>query len=105
MLIDPEYEQKYESIVKDKLLELCRNKTCRIFLFGSRARGQVTRGSDFDIGITGLSKNEFENLTRKFQEFLDQSIVPYSVDLVNFDRVAPEFRKQAEKHIRIWKPD
>jgi len=80
--IDLSSEQKYESIIKAKILDLCKDKKCSIFLFGSRARGEFLRSSDFDIGITGLSRKDFDILIRLFHDFLEDSIVPYAVDIV-----------------------
>lgn len=103
MKIDPAYEKKYKSIVKAKILSLCKGKKCRVFLFGSRATGNFSKSSDFDIGITGLTKKEFQTITFEFEEFLEESIVPYSVDIIDFDKVSTEFKKVATKKIEIWK--
>lgn len=103
MSIDLEYEKKYESIVKSKMLELCKDKKCRIFLFGSRAKSKITRSSDFDIGIIGLTDNEIGSLKTAFFDFLEESIVPYSVDIINFDKVDPDFKKGALQNIKLWK--
>jgi len=97
------YEDKYEQIIREKLEQLCKNKKCHIFLFGSRARNKSRKGSDFDIGIQGLSEEEFHTISIKFHEFLDESIVPYDVDLVDFDKATFDFKKEAARKIISWK--
>lgn len=99
------YEQKYENIIREKLIKLCINKRCLIFLFGSRACNTNYKGSDFDVGILGLSDKEFYSVSSKFDEFLEESIVPYNVDLINFNTVSPNFKKKALETIITWKTD
>jgi predicted nucleotidyltransferase len=48
-------ENKYESIIREKLLELFNKTDAVIFLFGSRAKGNFKTGSDFDIGVESFS--------------------------------------------------
>jgi len=56
--IDLEYKRKYEEIVKNKILELFQHTNARIFLFGSRARGDYKRGSDFENVLRNLKTVE-----------------------------------------------
>jgi predicted nucleotidyltransferase len=101
--VDLKYEKKYENIVKDKILELFKNTSAKIFLFGSRARGEYLKGADFDIGIESVDSKIFQQLKIKFGNFHEESIVPYKVDLVLFDKVNPNFKKEAKKDAIIWK--
>jgi len=101
--IDPVYEKKYEEIVKKKVLELFRGTGGKVFLFGSRARGDYKRGADFDIGVESVDYNTFRKLKIQFDDYWDESIVPYKADFVYFENAAPEFVKEAKKNIVIWK--
>jgi len=101
--IDLKYEKKYEDIVKDKILELFKDTSAKVFLFGSRARGEYRRGSDFDIGIESIDSKIFQRLKIQFEDFREESIVPYKVDLVLFDKVNPNFKNEAKKGAIIWK--
>ncbi|MEA3359058.1 MAG: nucleotidyltransferase domain-containing protein [Thermodesulfobacteriota bacterium] len=103
--VDLKYEKKYENILKDKVLELFKNTSAKIFLFGSRARGEYLRGSDFDIGVESVDSKIFQQLKIQFEDFHEESIVPYKVDLVLFDSVNPNFKKEAKKDAIIWKAD
>jgi nucleotidyltransferase substrate binding protein (TIGR01987 family) len=77
---DLKFEKKYEKIVKQKVLELFGKTGARIFLFGSRARGDNRRGSDFDIGIEAVDSETFRKLVLDFDQFWEESIVPGKVD-------------------------
>jgi len=92
-------------MVKGKILELFQTTDAKIFLFGSRARGDYKRGADFDIGIESIDFNTFRKLTIQFEDYWEESVVPYKVDFVYFESAAPEFIKEAKKNIVIWKED
>ncbi len=97
------HEQKYLKIVKDIILEKASDFKCKVFLFGSRASNNYKFGADFDIGIEGLGDNDFFRIKYQALEQLEESIVPYKIDIVNFDEVGEDFKKEAYKKIEIWK--
>jgi predicted nucleotidyltransferase len=99
------YEKKYEEIVKNKLLELFKDLGGRILLFGSRARGEYRHGADFDIGIESVDLETFQRVRVQFEDFWEESIIPYNVDIVLLDNVNPDFKKEAMKDVIIWKAD
>jgi predicted nucleotidyltransferase len=74
----------------------------KIFLFGSRARGNFTRGSDIDIGVMAGSIID-PKLLVKLSEIIDESFVPFKVDIVDFETVDESFREEAMKRIVQWK--
>lgn len=70
-------------------------------MFGSRVKKNVKHDSDIDIGF--ISKNKLEQkLFNKIIEALEESIVPYHVDLIDFAKVDNEFKKIALREIEIW---
>ena len=97
--------KKYELIIKNKLLELFEGTGAVIFLFGSRAKGDFRKNSDFDIGIESVKFDTFRRLKVKFDNFWEESIVPHKVDLVYFDHADSDFKKIAKRDIIIWKTD
>lgn len=97
------YEKKYETLVKEKLLSLFTQKEVKIYLFGSRSRGDYRRGSDFDIGFENIEEEKFRKLKIQFLDYWEESIVPYKVDMVLFDTADPNFVKEAKKDLIIWK--
>ena len=55
-------------------------KDVRIFFFGSRARGDHSPFSDIDIAID--SKEDISSDITKLREILENSNLPYKVDIV-----------------------
>ncbi len=66
----------------------------KIFLFGSRAMGLNLPGSDFDIGIMGKKPVDMGTLGL-IEEELEDSDIPYKMDIVDFNRVPEGFKKLA----------
>ncbi len=103
--VDVEKETFYEELLKAKVLELCAPYRCTVYLFGSRSEGTYRRTSDFDIGIMGLSDIDFFHLKMKLEEWIEESPIPHSLDVVNFSKVSPEFLEQALQGAKVWKSD
>ena len=62
----------------------------RIILFGSRAEGRYTPGSDFDLAVDAPKPG---NKAYHIQEIINDSVGLYSVDIVYLPSVDPDFRK------------
>ncbi len=59
-----------------------KNKTkVKIYLFGSRARGENSKFSDIDIGF--LSDKNLSKDLGILRELIEESNIPYKVDLVD----------------------
>lgn len=59
-------------------------------LFGSRAKGNYKRGSDVDLALTGPL--DFSELAKISWE-LDDLLLPWEIDLVQYERIAnPDLR-------------
>ena len=101
--IEINFEKKYETLVKEKILSLFDKTDVKIYLFGSRSRGDYKRGSDFDIGFENIEEKVFRKLKIQFLDYLEESIVPYKVDMVLFDSADPDFVREAKKDLIIWK--
>lgn len=103
--IDYNFDIMCLNTIKDKVLELSSGYNCKVFLFGSRAKGKFKRGSDIDIGFQNITKEDFIKVRDELSLFWEESIVPYKIDLVNFDFVLDDFREVALKDIVLWKND
>ncbi len=64
-----------------KYFEGCR---VEIYLFGSRARGTHVEGSDIDIAI--LSEEDISDRIAILRAILEESNLPYKVDVVDLNR-------------------
>ncbi|MGB9591769.1 MAG: nucleotidyltransferase family protein [Candidatus Kryptoniota bacterium] len=92
---------KYLEITRKIILNLIDKETVTVFLFGSRVGKNVKHDSDIDIGF--ISKNKLEQkLFSKIAEALEESIVPYHVDLIDFGKLEKEFKEIALGEIEIW---
>ncbi len=92
---------KYVNTTREIILSLIDNEKVSVFLYGSRATGQEEHGSDIDIGLWSTEKID-KSILRKINEAIEESIVPYRVDVVDFTNVDENFKKTALKKIEIW---
>ncbi len=65
----------------------------RVFLFGSRATGRATRLSDIDVAILPLEPLP-EGALSLIREALEESSIPYRVDVVDLSAVEAAFRER-----------
>lgn len=73
----------------------------KIFLFGSRARGDNRSAhSDIDIGVMATKKLSLLHLAR-IEEALDQLQTLYTVEIIDFTQREDAFTKEALKDIVI----
>jgi predicted nucleotidyltransferase len=100
---NPAYEEKYTKLLKEIVLKSVLSKDCKIFLFGSRVSGNEHFASDFDIGILGLKENDFEKNKLDILNQVEESIIPWKVDIVNFEEVSESFRENSMKQISLWR--
>ena len=92
----PEEKLKKEIIeIVEKYLDL---KKYKVFIFGSRVRGDNFERADIDIGIDGPD----EVPSQAFLDIKDElEKIPflYKIDFVDFKTVSENFRKEALKNI------
>lgn len=72
-----------------------------VYLFGSWARGEATALSDIDVAIephTALPQGTLARL----RERLEESHIPYRVDVVDLRRVTPVFRRRVLEEGIQW---
>jgi len=84
-----------QSDIKDIVAILKENrKVQKIIIYGSRAKGNYSKGSDIDIALKGqnLHTNDILNLSVE----LDDLDLPYKIDLVIYDRIE---EKSLKEHI------
>ena len=94
------YEKKYIDIIRNIVLSHIEPSEHFVFLFGSRAWGANKKYTDVDIGILG--NKPIGKIYYKIVNDLEESIVPYKVDIIDFSLVDEKFKKNALKKIEIW---
>lgn len=70
--------------LKEFLIDYFKDKKVKVYLFGSRARGDNTGFSDIDIGI--VSDEEISRDIVILREILEESSIPYKVDIVDLSK-------------------
>ena len=71
----------------------------RVFLYGSRARHVNRWNSDYDLWIDGdLSRETLRQIT----EQLDESFVPFKVDIVTTPQLAGKFAERVKQEAKRW---
>jgi hypothetical protein len=75
---------------------------CQVYLFGSRAAGNYKDASDFDIGV--LAARDISRELSLARERLEDSNIPFTVDLVDLSSTSEEFaRRVREEGVLLWK--
>lgn len=83
------------------MLEGLRGHQARVYLFGSAAKGLAGAGSDIDVAVLPLKPLPVGVLS-SVRERLEESTIPYQVDLVDLTRTDPSFRKRVQEEGLLW---
>ena len=87
--------------VRQIAMEVLGNQQVDLYLFGSWAKGTPAVYSDIDIAVGSpvpLPPGIFARLRERFEE----SHIPYRVDVVDLNSVAPEFREKVKQQGVSW---
>lgn len=88
--------------IKKIVHNFMKDENVKIFLFGSRARGDNTSISDVDIGI--IHGPEFKRgKISLLREYIEESNIPYHVEIVDLNDVSEKFRNFVLKEAILWK--
>jgi type I restriction enzyme S subunit len=91
--------KKTEDKIKEIIFKFLDPKRYQVFIFGSRATGKAKKYSDYDIGIWGKKPVPLSVLSA-LEEALDESDLPYKVDVVDFSLVPKKFKEVALSEIK-----
>jgi predicted nucleotidyltransferase len=75
----------------------------RVWLFGSRARGEALRRSDFDLAFEPLEGFENASLLAFEDAVQNDPEIIYPIDLVNLSESGDTLRQQIEREGILWK--
>jgi len=70
----------------------------KAFIFGSRAQGTSRQYSDIDLGILGKTKLPTSKIAH-IKNDLEDSNLPYRVDLIDFTTVTNKFKNSAMRKV------
>ncbi len=88
-----------EKIIKEIIFQFLDPEEYKVFIFGSRATGDSKKFSDYDIGIIGKKSVPWKTLAL-IEEALEESDLPFKVDIVDFSLVSSKFKKVALSNIK-----
>ena len=95
------YDDKYLDILKEIVLSIVDREKVMVFLFGSRARSEHSHCADADVGL--YSDCDIPSkVYHKIRNAIEESIVPWDVDIIDFTQADSGFRQEAAKEIVIW---
>ena len=95
-------EKDYLSILRKHVLQKMQQEDARIYLVGSRARGSQRNSSDIDIAIEYKSEEKHSNIG-ELRESIEESSIPYWVDVVDMRRVNKDFEEKMREDGVVWK--
>ena len=88
--------------IKAMVMRALNGKSCAAYLFGSRAIGAARPASDFDVAVLAAEDISLELSVAR--DMLDESNIPFKVDLVDLRLAAPAFKSAAQTQgILLWK--
>jgi uncharacterized protein len=96
----PEEEDVLDELRKTVVCAL-GGQRARVYLFGSWASGTQRRASDIDLAIEAPTPLPAAVLAR-LREALEESHVPYRVDVVDLAEVDDSFRARALREGQLW---
>jgi hypothetical protein len=73
----------------------------RVYLFGSRAGKTAGTGSDCDVAVE-IGPDAPVNVLSRIREELEESRVPFEVELVVLADVQPELARQVKRKGILW---
>lgn len=77
-------------------------RNVKIWLFGSRATGSARSFSDIDIALDAGADPVPSDLLVRLSCALEESCVPFRVDIVDMHNVSPAVRESIEKEGQLW---
>lgn len=91
--------ERVKAIVLDRL----SGHDAAVYLFGSRARGTPRAVSDIDVAIDAEAPLP-RILLARLREDLEESTVPYRVDVVDLAECDAGFRERVRREGVRWRP-
>lgn len=88
-------------LVRSIVLEKLKGYAVRVYLFGSRARGDAQRTSDIDVAVQPLEPLPGWVLA-ELRAALEESDCLYRVDVVNLYEAAPALRERVLAEGILW---
>jgi len=90
-------------LLKGMAKDVFEGEDVMVVLFGSRARGDYLETSDMDVGILPKGRINKDKIAL-FRERIENSNIPYKVDVVDLSQTSRKFADQVLKEgLLLWK--
>jgi len=100
--VELEAEVIYLDQIKSVLMRVLQKRSCQVYLFGSRAAGTAQPTSDFDVAV--LADEDIRRELSRARELLEESNIPFKVDVVDLRLTALVFRSETQAQgVLLWK--
>jgi len=93
---------QYIRRIKKLILEQLKDEPVEVIFFGSRANATAPSGADVDIALNALKKLS-PSIIARLKTILEDSDIPYKVDIIDLTRTNENFRKEVLKKGIFWK--
>lgn len=88
--------------LRQMVLQALGAHAAEVWLFGSCARNEVMQHSDIDVAI--LPRDELpEGFFARLTESIEESSIPYDVDVVDLSRAAPSLIEEVQREGVQWR--
>ena len=94
------HEIKDMKDIEKAIKVIFKDKEIKVFIFGSRARGDHTPRSDLDLAF--LSEEDISYELALLREILEESNLTFTVDVVDLSRTSKDFRETVMREGRLW---
>ena len=96
------YRQRTLERVKALVLTAVAGHDVRVYLFGSSASGTARRPSDVDVAVEPREPLP-SGLLPELRLALEESTIPYIVDVVDLSGASLEFRERVRQEGILWR--
>ncbi|SFL78428.1 type VII toxin-antitoxin system MntA family adenylyltransferase antitoxin [Salibacterium qingdaonense] len=90
------------SSLKEVVTQELDSRHVRVYLFGSWAKGTEKQSSDIDLAIE-TERDLDASAWNRLLEAIEESTVPYHVDVVDLQSADPAFTRQVKREGLVWK--
>ena len=98
----PEARERALRRVRELVLDAVGQRDAKVYLIGSCARGEAVSSSDIDIAIDP-GPDFPRDLIFDIREALEESTIPYKVDVADLRSAGADFRDRVLKDAVAWK--
>ncbi len=90
-------KDRYKNKIKNIISKYIEEKD-RVFIFGSSVRND--KYNDIDVGILASENRNIKIYL--INEELENSTIPYKIDVIDFNKVEDDFKNEIFKNEIVW---